>query len=85
MLCVVAGSVAKTSPTLVTGGTGFLGRRLVEQLLAEGRSITVLGRTPAADLEARGVRFIRASLDDATGARIHDDLVITSSTTDRLG
>jgi len=51
--------------TLVTGGTGFLGRRLVERLLAEGRSITVIGRTPAPDLEQRGVRFVRASLDDA--------------------
>jgi 2-alkyl-3-oxoalkanoate reductase len=51
--------------TLVTGGTGFLGRRLVERLLAEGRAVAVLGRTPAPDLEARGVRFVRASLDDA--------------------
>ena len=51
--------------TLVTGGTGFLGRRLVTRLLAEGRQVTVLGRTPAPDLEAQGVRFIRASLDDA--------------------
>lgn len=50
--------------TLVTGGTGFLGRRLVERLLAAGRSVAVLGRTPATDLEQRGVRFIRASLDD---------------------
>ena len=52
--------------TLVTGGTGFLGRHLVERLLAAGRSVTILGRTPAPDLEKRGVRFIRASLDDAT-------------------
>jgi nucleoside-diphosphate-sugar epimerase len=51
--------------TLVTGGTGFLGRRLVTRLLAEGRQVAVLGRTPAPDLEAQGVRFIRASLDDA--------------------
>lgn len=52
--------------TLVTGGTGFLGRRIVERLLAEGRSLTVLGRTPAPDLERRGVRFVRASLDDTS-------------------
>lgn len=54
------------TPVLVTGGTGFLGRRLVERLLAAGRPVTVLGRTPAPDLEKRGVRFIRASLDDAS-------------------
>ncbi len=52
-----------TSSVLVTGGTGFLGRRLVERLLADGRSVTILARRPAPDLAARGVRFISASLD----------------------
>jgi 2-alkyl-3-oxoalkanoate reductase len=54
---------------LVTGGTGFLGRHIVEKLLAAGRPVSVLARTPAPDLEARGVRFIRASLDDAEAVR----------------
>jgi nucleoside-diphosphate-sugar epimerase len=54
---------------LVTGGTGFLGRRLVERLLAEKRNVTVLGRTPAPDLEARGVRFVTAALNDPVALR----------------
>ena len=58
-----------SSSVLVTGGTGFLGRRIVERLLREGRSVAILGRTPAPDLEQRGVRFIRASLDDAVSVR----------------
>jgi len=56
-------------PVLVTGGTGFLGRRIVELLLSQGRAVAVAARTPAPDLEARGVRFIRAPLEDAGAMR----------------
>ena len=56
-------------PALITGGTGFLGRRIVERLLGQGRPVTVVARTRAPDLEARGVRFIRADLGDAGAIR----------------
>jgi nucleoside-diphosphate-sugar epimerase len=58
-----------SNSVLVTGGTGFLGRRLVERLLAEDLRVTVLARNPAPELEKRGVRFVRASLDDAPAVR----------------
>ena len=50
---------------MVTGGTGFLGRHIVELLLAQGRAVTVLARRPAPDLAGRGVRFAVADLADA--------------------
>ena len=62
-------SLANNNSALVTGGTGFLGRRLAERLLAQGRSVAVLARTPSPELEARGVRFIRAALDNEAAVR----------------
>lgn len=56
-------------PALVTGGSGFLGRRIVARLLAQGRTVTILGRTPAPDLEGQGVRFVQAALDDGAAIR----------------
>lgn len=70
-MCFVCFVVSRPT-TLVTGGTGFLGRRIVERLLAEGRSVTVLARKPAPDLAARGVRFISASLDDPSNPALRD-------------
>jgi len=64
-----ASSNLSGSSTLVTGGTGFLGKRLMLRLLAEGRRVTVLSRRADADLAARGVRFVCASLDDAEAVR----------------
>jgi 2-alkyl-3-oxoalkanoate reductase len=54
---------------LVTGGTGFLGRKIVEHLVAQGRSVTVLARRPAPDLERSGVRLVAADLLDPEKVR----------------
>lgn len=51
-------------PTLVTGGTGFLGSHLVERLLAEGRTLTVVSRQPRPELTARGVRVVVGALHE---------------------
>ena len=51
---------------LVTGGNGFLGRAIVEQLLARGDSVRALGRGDYPELRALGVRCFRADLADSS-------------------
>ncbi|MBN2007357.1 MAG: NAD-dependent epimerase/dehydratase family protein [Anaerolineae bacterium] len=50
---------------LVTGGGGFLGRYLVEQLLARGDAVTVFARSAYPDLSALGAIVTRGDLQDA--------------------
>lgn len=47
---------------MVTGGGGFLGRAIVEQLLARGDTVTVLARGRYPELEAMGARLRQADL-----------------------
>lgn len=51
--------------TLVTGGGGFLGRYIVEQLLARGDEVAVFARGNYPELEEIGVTLIRGDLQDA--------------------
>lgn len=47
---------------LITGGNGFVGRYLVEQLLARGDHVRVVGRGEYSELQALGVETFRADL-----------------------
>ncbi len=50
---------------LVTGGGGFLGRAIIEQLLAQGDEVCSLARGNYPQLEARGVECLRGDIRDA--------------------
>jgi dihydroflavonol-4-reductase len=57
--------------TLVTGGTGFLGRHLVELLVTQGAAVRILAR-PGANVEPAkklGVEIVDGDLLDADGLR----------------
>jgi nucleoside-diphosphate-sugar epimerase len=63
------------SAAFVTGGSGFIGGRLIERLLAEGRPVRALARSDAAaaTVESLGAEAVRGDLSDpaslAAGAR----------------
>ncbi|MDX2185703.1 MAG: NAD-dependent epimerase/dehydratase family protein [Opitutaceae bacterium] len=59
-------ATSRNGTVLVTGGTGFLGRRVVERLLAQGRRVSILSRHEDPALARRGVRFVLAALGDNT-------------------
>ncbi|TWU17814.1 NAD-dependent epimerase/dehydratase family protein [Bythopirellula polymerisocia] len=51
--------------TLVTGGGGFLGRAIVEQLLARGDRVRSFSRGTYPDLSEMGVEVVRGDIQDA--------------------
>jgi nucleoside-diphosphate-sugar epimerase len=60
-----------TTPVLVTGGTGFIGRRLVDRLLSAGSAVRVLA-LPEEDLPpawGAGVEVHRGSLTEPAAVR----------------
>jgi len=60
-----------SDPLLVTGGTGVVGRPLVERLVADGRDVRALARTQAASdaLEALGAKPVHGDVLDAASLK----------------
>ena len=52
------------TPVAVTGGTGFIGREVIAQLVRDGWPVRALGRRRSPDLEQAGATVIRGSLED---------------------
>jgi 2-alkyl-3-oxoalkanoate reductase len=51
---------------LVTGGGGFLGRYIVEQLIRQGHSVRILARGDYRELKNQGVECIRGDIRDSS-------------------
>src|SRR5690349_4839181 len=61
--------VRKNFPTFITGASGFIGGRIAERLLADGRRVRVLSRRPLAHLEALGAEVVLGDLDSRDALR----------------
>lgn len=53
-----------SNTALVTGGSGFLGRAIVKQLLAKGVKVHILSRGNYPDLEKAGCKVFRGEISD---------------------
>lgn len=62
-------TVRKNFPTFITGASGFIGGKIAERLLAEGRRVRVLSRRPLPQLEALGAEVIEGDLDNREALR----------------
>ncbi len=56
--------MSDVAPVFVTGGTGFVGRYVVKALVARGRPVRLLARTPATNLP-EGITPVLGSMEDA--------------------
>lgn len=61
--------ILKPRKVLVTGASGFVGRRLIQRLLEQGCQVSGLCRSSQPDLEALGVEMNYVDLSNARDAR----------------
>jgi nucleoside-diphosphate-sugar epimerase len=53
----------------ITGASGFIGGKIAERLLSEGRRVRVLGRQPLPQLEKLGAEVVLGDLDNIAALR----------------
>ena len=56
-------------PVFITGASGFIGGKIAERLLAEGRCVRVLARRPLPVLEKLGAEIIAGDLENQAALR----------------
>ena len=61
--------MSTASPVFITGASGFIGGKLAERLLGEGRRVRALARQPLPQLEKLGAEIVRGDLDDRDALR----------------
>ena len=58
-------SVRNNFPVFITGASGFIGGKIAERLLGEGRRVRVLARQPLPALEKLGAEIVLGDLDNS--------------------
>jgi len=58
-----------SAPAFITGASGFIGGKIAERLLAEGRRVRVLARRPLPALEKLGAEIVPGDLDNTAALR----------------
>jgi nucleoside-diphosphate-sugar epimerase len=69
--------VADNSPVFITGASGFIGGKIAERLLREGRKVRVLARRPLPVLEKLGAVIIPGDLENPAALRLGCEGVAT--------
>lgn len=61
--------MSASGPVFITGASGFIGGKIAERLLSEGRDVRALARRPLPELEKMGAQIIPGDLFDAAALR----------------
>src|SRR4051812_49526723 len=64
-----SGAMSTDAQVFITGASGFIGGKIAERLLSEGRRVRALARRPLPELERLGAGIVPGDLFDAAALR----------------